>query len=301
MVQRIATFSNTSRLINENMRLQANLANTQLQLSTGLKSVGYEGISRDTQRLLSLETSKKALENYNVNGKLVKGNVDLQFKAIEEMISLATNMKQMLTSANAGNFVNPAVIQNQANLLMNEMAGLLNTQSAGRYLFSGSRIDVQPVDLTNPAWTAQTPPSVANSSYYNGDNVILSTQISETLTVNHGTLASNPAFEQALRAYNLAANNPGNNAAIVEASLLLDSAIDGMADLQARASTNSRSFEDQSLRNEEDIAVQDELISNIKEIDLAATSVAQSNYETQLEAAYASSVKLLRLRLTDFL
>ncbi len=301
MVERISTFSSTNRLITENMRLQSNLARTQLQMSTGLKSIHYEGIARDTQRLLSLETSKEALTNYNVNGKLIKGNVDLQFKAIQEMINLATNMKQMLTAANAGNFVDPNVIQNQANILMNEMAGLLNTQSAGRYLFSGSRIDVQPVDLSDPAWIAQTPPSVANTGYYQGDGVILSTQISETLTVSHGTLASNPAFEQSLRAFNLAANNPGNLTALVEASLLLDSAIDGMADLQARASTNSRSFEDQALRNEEDIQVQNELIANIKEIDLAATSVEQKNYETQLEAAYASSVKLLRLRLTDFL
>jgi flagellar hook-associated protein 3 FlgL len=301
MVERISTFSSTNRLISENMRLQSNLARTQLQLSTGLKSVHYEGIARDTQRLLSLETSKEALNNYNVNNKLIKGNVDLQFKAIQEMINLATNMKQTLTAANGGNFVNPTVIQNQANILMNEMAGLLNTQSAGRYLFAGSRIDVQPVDLTDPAWVAQTPPSVANTGYYQGDGVILSTQLSETLTVNHGTLASNPAFEQALRAFNLSANNPGNLTALVEASGLLDSAIDGMADLQARASTNSRSFEDQSLRNEEDMQVQSELIANIKEIDLAATSVEQKNYETQLEAAYASSVKLLRLRLTDFL
>lgn len=301
MVERIATFSSTNRLITENMRLQSNLGRTQLQLSTGLKSINYEGIARDTQRLLSLESSKEALKNYNVNGKLIKGNIDLQYKAIQEMISLANNMKQMLTAANAGNFVDPNVIQNQANILMNEMAGLLNTQSAGRYIFAGSRIDVQPVDLTNATWVPQTPPSVANSTYYEGDNVVLSTQLSETFIVNHGTLANDTGFEQALRAYNLAANNSGNLTALIEASVLLDSAIERMADLQARASTNSRSFEDQALRNEEDISVQDELISNIKDIDLAQTSVEQKNYETQLEAAYASSVKLLRLKLTDFL
>lgn len=301
MVNRIPTFSSTQRLISENMRLQSNLGNTQLQMSTGLKSVGYEGVARDTQRLLNLESTKEALNNYNVNGKLIKGNVDLQYKAIGEMLNLAYNMKQMLTAANGGGAVSPNVLQNQATLLMDEMAGLLNTESAGRYLFSGSRIDVKPVDLTNVAWTPQVPPSVANTGYYNGDNVVLSTQISESFTVYHGTLANDPAFEQALRAYNLVANNPSNNAAIVEASNLLDSAIDAMADLQARASTNSRSLEDQALRNEEDMQVQDELISNIKDIDLAATSVEQSNYETQLQAAYASSIKLLKLKLTDYL
>ena len=301
MVDRVSTFSSTNRLISENMRLQSNLARTQLQMSTGLKSVHYEGIARDTQRLLNLESTKRALENYNVNGKLIKGNIDLQYKAIQEMINLAISMKQMLTAANGGNFVDPNVIQNQSNLLMQEMAGLLNTQSAGRYIFAGSRIDVLPVDLTNAGWTPQTPPSVANTAYYEGDNVVLSTQLSETFIVSHGTLANDPAFEQALRAYNLAFNNSTNIVALNEASDLLDAAIAGMADLQARASTNSRSFEDQALRNEEDIQVQQELISNIKDIDLAATSVEQRNYETQLEAAYASSVKLLRLRLTDFL
>jgi flagellar hook-associated protein 3 FlgL len=301
MVERISTFSSTNRLITENLRLQSNLARTQLQLSTGLKSISYEGISRDTQRLLNLESSKEALKNYNVNGKLIKGNIDLQYKAIAEMIDLANSMKQMLVAANAGNSVNPNIIQNQATILLDEMAGLLNTQSAGRYLFSGSRIDVPPVDLTNPGWIAQTPPSVANTTYYDGDNVVLSTQLSETFVVDHGTLANDFGFENLLRGLNLAVNNPANIVALVEASGLIDTAIERMADMQARASTNSKSFEDQALRNEEDISVQDELISNIKDIDLAQTSVEQKNYETQLEAAYASSVKLLRLKLTDFL
>jgi flagellin-like hook-associated protein FlgL len=119
--------------------------------------------------------------------------------------------------------------------------------------------------------------------------------------VDHGTLANDFGFENLLRGLNLAANNPANIVALVEASGLIDTAIERMADMQARASTNSKSFEDQALRNEEDISVQDELISNIKDIDLAQTSVEQKNYETQLEAAYASSVKLLRLKLTDFL
>ncbi len=301
MVTRVATFPATDRLILDNMRLQSSLANTQIQLSTGLKDLNYKGIARETQRLLSLERNYDALKNYNVNSNQVNSNVNIMFNALNGMMSTANNFMQTLTAALGGGQVPTQVTQDQAGILMREMSGLLNIQSAGRYLFAGSMIDTPPVDLDDPAWTAQTPPSTANTSYYQGDSALLSVQLSDTMTLSYGVTADNPAFEMALRAFNLVYNNPTDNAALVEASNLMKNAIDSMANLQGLLTTASSTIETQSARNEEDMSVMDTLISNIKEVDFPATTVKQKELETQIQASYASSVSLLKLRLTDFI
>ncbi len=301
MVNRIATFTSTDRLITDNMRLQSALADTQTQLSTGLKSLTYKGIASETQRLLNVERSQDALKSYNTNGTVVSGNIDIMYNAVNSMIDLSNNFLTTLTASLGGNFLDPQVAKNQADILMKEMAGLLNTQSAGRYLFGGSAIDVQPVDLTDPAYVAQTSPSTADTSYYQGDNKILNVQMSETMVVNYGVTANNPAFEQALRAFNLVYNNPTDTTAIAEAADLMRGAIGDMANVLSAISTNSRTVDDQSLRNEEDISVMDNVVANIKKVDLAGTTVKQKELETQIQASYSSSVAILNLKLSDYL
>jgi flagellar hook-associated protein 3 FlgL len=301
MVSRIATFPATDALVRANVRTQSAVSDIQLQISSGLKSPDYKGIARDTQRLLNLETSRNKLETFSTNGKLVTGNVELAFSAIERMNDLANNMLSGLTAALGGDFVNPAVTTSQGQIGLDEFVGLLNVQSAGRYIFGGSRIDTPPVDINDPSWTAQTPPSVANTGYYQGDSTINSVQMGDSLYVNYGVLASDPAFEQALRAYNLIINNPGNQAAYREASGLLQSAIDGMANVRGQVGTNARTIENAILRNDEDKATLTEMISSIKEVDLAQASVDLQEAQTQLEASYATTVRLLQLSLFDFL
>lgn len=298
---RIATFQATDRLIIDNMRLQSNLADTQIQLATGLKSLTYKGIATETQRLLNIERNYDALKSYNTNGVSVANNIDIGYNAVKSILDLSNSFFSTLTAAQSGNFLDPQVTQNQAEILIQEVVGLLNTQSAGRYLFAGSKIDVAPVDLTDPSWTAQTTPSTANTGYYQGDGYVQSVQMSESLTVNYGFTANDPAFESLLRCLNLAMNNSGNTAALAEASGLMQDAIDGMANIFSQMSTFARTVENQMTRNEEDMSVMDTVIGNIKGVDIAATTVKQKEIETQIQASYASTVKMLNLKLSDYI
>ena len=301
MTNRIATFPATERLIVDNMRLQSSLADTQVQLSTGLKSTTYIGIASETQRLLNVERNYDSLEKYNTNAVTVAGNIDIAYNAVKSILDLANNFLQTLTAAQSGSYLDPQVTKNQGTILQQEVVGLLNTQSAGRYLFAGSVIDVPPVDINDPAFTPQTVPSTPNTGYYQGDNTIISAQLSESLTINYGFTANNPAFEQLMRSLNLAINNPGNTAALAESSDLMRSAIDGMANIFSQMSTFARTVENQSQRNDEDMSVMKTVIGNIKGADIAATTVRQKELETQIQASYASSVSILNLKLTDYI
>lgn len=301
MTNRIATFPATERLIVDNMRLQSQLADTQVQLATGLKSLTYKGIASETQRLLNLERNYDALKSYNTNSVIVAGNIDIAYNAVKAVLDLSNSFLQTLTAAQGGNFLNPQVTKDQAQTALNEIAGLLNTQSAGRYLFAGSMIDRKPIDLTDPAYTVPTIPSTPNTGYYQGDNAIASAQLSETLTIDYGFTANDPAFEQLLRALNVALNHPSDTTALAEATTLIRTSIDGMANIFTQMSTFARTVENQNMRNDEDMAMMKNVIGNIKGADLAATTVKQKELETQIQASYASSVKILNLKLTDYL
>ncbi|PZP56753.1 MAG: hypothetical protein DI586_02690 [Micavibrio aeruginosavorus] len=301
MTNRIATFPATERIIVDNMRLQSQLAETQIQLSTGLKSTSYTGIASDSQRLLNVERNYDSLEGFNTNATIIGGNIDIAYNAVKSILDLSNNFLQTLTSAQGGNFLDPQVTRDQGQLLIKEVAGLLNTQSAGRYLFAGSNIDTIPVNLDDPAFTPQTSPSTANTGYYQGNDDKLSAQLSETLSISYNFTANDPAFEQLLRSFNLAINNPSDTAALAESTTLMRSAISGMSNIFAQMSTFARTVENQTMRNEEDLAIMKNVIGNLKGADLAATTVRQKELETQIQASYASSVTILNLKLTDYI
>ncbi len=301
MVNRVATYPFTNTLIADNMRLQVKYADINTQISSGLKSQDYKGIARDSQYLLAIESSADKLDAYNANANITLSQINTMYTTMARLQDLANSILHDITASLGGNMVPTAVLTNQATIGMNEAASLLNLTIAGRHVFAGSDIDTSPVDLTDPAWVAQVPPSVANTSYYQGNAVINAVQVSESFTISYGVKADNPAFEQLLRAFNLIANNPGNNIALVEASGLVHQAIEDIANVQSILSSHARSIEDQIDKNTQDKTYIKDLAATIKEVDIPSASVQLTEIQTQLEAAYTASVRILNLSLTKYL
>lgn len=300
-LSRVSTMSLTNQLLTDNMRLQSMLGDVQTQLSTGLKTLDYKDISRETQRLLALESTKEKLLSYSDNGVQVLNLVNTAYGTFGSMDGIANTMLTGLTAALGGNSVDPAVTTSQAQIALNEITALLNIKVADRHLFAGTDIDTSPVDLTDPAWPIQTTPSTPSNAYYQGNTTRTSVQLSETLTIQYGVLASDPPFEQILRALNLIINNPGDKPAYGEALDLIKAGIGGLADIRGQLSANAKTIEDQNVRNEEDIANLSEIIGTLKQVDIPAATVQLKSIETQLQASYSASVTLLRLSLVNFL
>ncbi|MDD3021072.1 MAG: flagellin [Alphaproteobacteria bacterium] len=301
MVNRVATYPYTTSMIAENMRLQVKYSDINTQISSGLKSQNYKGISSDTQYLLSVESAIDRLEAYNTNTNIVLANVNTMYEALGQVEDMANSMLTAVTAALGGGQVPTAVTANQASNALDETQSVLNMKIGNRYVFAGTNIDTPPVDLTDPAWVPQTSPSVVNSSYYQGNSTITSVQSSESHVISYGVLASDPAFEQLFRAYNLVLNNSGSITELTEASGLIRSAIDGIANVRSNLSINAKSMEDQIYQNEQDKVYLKELTSNIKETDIPSASVQITEIQTQMEAAYSSSVRILNLNLHDYL
>lgn len=302
MAMRIATFSFSNRLISDTLRVQGEYARTNLQMSSGYISDNYMGIAPDTQIIVDLKSNVQRYEIQNQNANRVKTRIESMYAAMGSLNDFANQLIQKLTQGISSVFPNGADTQAAAQSIQTNVVAALNTKVAGRYLFSGSMIDTAPVDLTDPGYNAaQTPPSVADTAYYQGDNTLLQAQIADNHTITYGVTADQTGFEQLLRALNLTINNPTDINALTEAYDLTQQAIDAMASVQTDLSQKAAAIETQILQNENDGNYLAELLSGLTETDIAAASVRLTDYQTQLEASYSVMSRLRNMSLHDYL
>lgn len=301
MVDRIATHAQSLSLARELMRLQSAYATGQVQSSSGLKSDNYQGISTSTQRLLNLESDYSRLTAQSENAQIALDRVNGMYSALQNTMDMVTSAQTMLSAAMSGSGLDSDSLTTEAQQALNGVVSNLNTQQAGRYLFGGGVTNSPPVDVTDSSYIAPTSPSLADSSYYQGDSYKAKVQASDNLTVAYGVTADDPAFEKVIRAYNLIINNPGDDAAMNEAYSLFGEAFESLNTMQTTLSNQATTLDRQINQNADDLNLLDSLIGDIKNIDLAEVTVRLTELETQLEASYSLATKLLQLNLHDYL
>ncbi len=302
MVDRVATFSFNDRLQNDVLRTQSLYAKTNLQISSGYISDDYLGIAPDTQIIVDVKSSLQRYDIQNQNASRVKSRAQSMYAALGSLNSFANQFLNKIAQSISGSYPNATDTQSAALSVRANVIGALNTRVAGRYLFSGSLIDTLPVDINNPAYTAvQTPPSVPDTGYYQGDQVVLTADIADNNSLRYGVTADQSGFEKFLRALNLVVNNPSDINALTEAQVLMQQSVDEMASIQADVAQKISAIDTQMLQNENDANYLDELLSGLTETDVASASVRLNDYKTQLEASYSIVAMLRNMSLHDFL
>ena len=300
MVDRISSYSNTSKLIENNLRLQSDYAKGQQQVSSGVKSDSFSGVAKDTNRILSLESDYERLVQQTENSKVALERSEVVYDTIGTIMDSAQPIMATLNAALSGTTTTQDLLHFVENGLA-QMESLLNTQVAGPYVFAGSATQTAPVDFSDPDFGPAVVPSVADTDYYQGNSFVQSVETSDGYTVDYGVTADNAAFEMIARAYDLVRNNPTDTATLEEAFSLLETGIDDLAELQANVSLNSQLIDDGINRNLDDLNLIDNSLADLKEVDLAEVTVRLQEIQAQLEASYSLTSTLLRLNLADYI
>ena len=301
ITSRVSTFTFSNRLSSENLRIQQEANDVQLQISSGKKSRSHKGVSSDVQRLLNSEADLARISTQNIVASTAQSRINQMFSTMGSILDLANNFAQTLAQNLAGNLTTPADLQAIAQNSEEALAALLNVNLGGRYLFSGSQLDVPPVDLTDPLYTPQVSPSAANTSYYQGDNMTQNVTVADGYTLDYGVTADDIGFERLLRSMNLAANNSTDALAIQESLDLLNQAVDDIALQRTDVSSKATLIEARIQTNNDETALLQDIISSLEDTDLAEASVLLTQYQTQLEASYATTARILRLNLHDYI
>ena len=169
---RIATLASSNLMLGLIERTQNQVKDLQTQVSTGKRSQTYAGISSDVSQLLHSESRSALLDRFEDNNDFLATQLDATESAVAGIRETVHQFRQALLSvasvASSGTPLDPqqaSDLQDAAFRAMKNMQDYLNTDFDGRYLFSGSQVRTQPVQIGASSLSAF-------QDKYDGDSVV---------------------------------------------------------------------------------------------------------------------------------
>ncbi len=301
MMMRVATFAQSDQMISSALRVQAAMANEQVQESSGLQSEDFGGYGSGAGRVINLQVSVTRAQSYIDASTLADNKVQAMYSAVGSVTDIITQLRTQLSAATVGSSTATASVINYSQQALSQMQGLLNTQYDGEYVFSGARTDTAPADLSSFA-TGTGSLATADTSYYKGDSEIASVRVSDSQSVSYGVTADNPAFEQVMRLLKFVGNSTTlSSSDITQALDLANSALDATSTVQAKLSTDAAQIETASSNQSDYQSFAKTLSTDLTSVDVAAVTAQLSTYQAQLTASYSAISKIQSLNLASYL
>lgn len=137
----------STQMISSLLNLRSQLDDLTRQLSTGQKSSTFAGLGVQRGVSVSLRSQMSAITGYDQTGQTATTRIKIANTALDSMTTVVGNVKAaMFQSTNVSGISGASQTQATAKYSLDEMMGLLNTQSGDRYLFGGKATDRPPVE-----------------------------------------------------------------------------------------------------------------------------------------------------------
>jgi len=178
---RIATTTFHNDAVAQMDTLQAELAKTQQQLSTGLKLQSAADDPTGMSRVNQMNVEISASAQYVTNSNAVQTNLQLEEQALSDASNVLQNANSLAVQAN-NSALSASQRSNIATELQQDLETLVSignrTDSNGNYLFGGYANTTQPFTMSG------------NSVSYNGASAVTQVQISESQSISNGDTGS---------------------------------------------------------------------------------------------------------------
>ncbi|MCH7935481.1 MAG: hypothetical protein IH994_00115 [Proteobacteria bacterium] len=147
---RISSLAANTSLVNQILRTQSRLFNTEIQIASGKISQNYEGIAIDSRRLINLENTRDSLRQFIKNNDRIDIRLNIANIAIDGIQELIRNFSHNLNNFAIGGTkdkIKVQTIQEDAFRTLKSIEDLLNTKIDGRFIFAGGRVDTEPANF----------------------------------------------------------------------------------------------------------------------------------------------------------
>jgi flagellar hook-associated protein 3 FlgL len=306
---RVGTLAENNQILQYLQQNKSTAEDLQLQITTGLKSTNFSGISSQAAQLVNLTDQQAKQQSYIDTINTVSTRLQVMGLSIGSIETLATQFVGNLP-ADAYN-TEGETIQQQAQQVLSQVAGYLNTQDGSNYVFSGNNTSVAPVDtngLPNPGSLTASSSGAPPNGYYQGDNGIAQATVDNNVTLTYGVDANDPAFEQFIRVLNFLATSPPfdqSNATDVanvnQATQILNQVVVQLQTLQGTNALQQGQLSNQIDSHKKALSLAKGSIADITKVD-AATAITQlDTLQTQLQASYQIVGILQQLSLVNYL
>ena len=282
------------------MRVQCDYATASTQEASGLVGSSFADYGSTAQRMLDLQSEVSDAQTWSDAAGVAADRAQSMYSAIGNMVSTLTTLRTTVSTAMSS--TDNSSLNSTAQDLLTELASELNTQSGGRYLFSGGKTDTATVDLTG--YPATSPPTSADTSYYKGDSTTAAVTVGEGERISYGVTGDNTAFEEAMRATAMVATlttSPLDTATLESAYTLASTAVTALSNLQAQVSTTASRLSDTQSQLSATKTALETTLGDVKNVDTAQATLNVTTYKNQLEASYSALSGILKVKLTDYL
>lgn len=299
-VNKVSTYSLFQSTIKDINRVQNDLTEAQIQLSSGNKSQDFAGIADQSQQYLSLDATLARINRYLNNNKVIESRIDTTNTVLDQVIGNITSLQSLLSQRLSG-VSNSDAFEVQVEGIWETLVGQLNTNVAGQYIFSGSKVN-------SPAVDADTFPSlneygVPDSDYYLGSTQDLVVRPQDNSTLTYNVRADADAFQKIFAGLSMARDgNAGNNNTVLkDAYDLIQQGLQGVVAIQATVNANKVAIGETNKNHETLKLYWQGLQESIGNTDVLSVSTEVAVNQGILQASFQAFAKINSLRLSDYL
>lgn len=289
-----------SQAISQFKTLQGQLVEKQGKIGADSKAETFAELGNDISIVQSYKLSIARSERYINAIKDAQRKNDVQYQAIQQLLDTATSFKADLTQENSAASGPENNITARGNAALDNIRGALNLRDGANYIFAGSKTNIEPVGsivLNNNLISGEP-----TANYYSGDNFKATLDVSNSLTVEYGLTAADPAFQKLIGAINAAKDaEAGGNQDYELAGDLLDEAINELITLQAKIGDNSKLFESSTDYHSKVKATFEDKYGEINAPDIIQLTIETTQIQATLEASFSAFSKISQLSLINFL
>lgn len=300
-VTRISTYAFHQNTLSNASRLQANIFESQTQLSSGLRARNFEGLNGSVELYATLEDKLGKSAKYIVNNRVLQARLDDTNNALSQIIDLADSLKNLLLQRRNSGVANDLAFQQQMEGGFKTLAGLLNSNIEGRYLFAGSRTDQKPVDEDTFPTLVET--GQPDSGYYLGSKEDITARIDDGFELTYNVRADASGFQQIVAAIatGVQGHQEGKDELIERAFDLMSSGMKEVINVQASVNSNYGQIDKASSRLTSLSVYWRGLKEDTVNADIVGLSTQLAVDQGVLQATFQTFAKINSLKLSDFL
>ncbi len=333
---RISTITQTSRIETNVVTLQRELAKVQQQVSSGKVSSVFSGLKGEDARIsVQLREAVQTKESFIDTVEKTRLRTSVIDASLLQLQEVANEMRSELIKQTDTLFAAELPIMNQfANNAIDRFASLLNSQVAGRYVFSGPASSTQPIINSNTLKTnfqgaVNTTVNAAtntaaqiltnadthfntNANWNNLDAIATTTETTVHadvgLNISYGEMAHQEAFADVFEILNIFANvtiNPGDQAEyrtlVDTARTRIESAFDTISQMIADLGVDQQRLDSIAQTHRSDLVVLGDQLGNVEDVDSFEAINLFQNLRSQIETSFQVTAATRNLSLANFI
>jgi flagellar hook-associated protein 3 FlgL len=300
---RISTSYIQQQSVDTMLRQQKQLADTQLQVSTGQRVLSPSDDPIAAVKILGLEREKNINEQYLLNADVAEAKISKAETTLSSATDLIQRIRELaIQGLNDSNDASArAGIAEEVRELNKSLVSLANTTDAnGEYLFSGYQSFTQAFDPTTFAYNGD---SGERHLRVGSDYTVEVNEPGDAIFVQTNADASVQSIFQTIDdfATALSTNTVGTGPNDGEFLDNMNTSIDSLTSARARMGSKMNAIDQQRSINNDGLTSLDTSLTKLKDLDYAEAISRLNAQTTGLQAAQQAYVKVQGLSLFNFL